>query len=166
MVEINNTTMKIYEITNTAPAAPNEVEEQPTQQEIQAVQQMVASLPKEPPQSALTKFTNFMSAYPVVDILTDFIPQTRLVKALINTAASLEQGDNKAALTSISTALTGSLGKAVDVGLRAHDVATAISDYNKPAAPNSTATAFIPDPVAADKINPLEDIKHLAGIKR
>jgi hypothetical protein len=144
--------MKINEITNPSPAAPaNEIEAEPTQQEIQAVQQMVSSLPKEPPQSALTKFSNFMNAYPVVDILTDFIPQTRLVKALLNTAASLEQGDNKAALASISTALTGSLGKAVDEGLRAHDVATAVNAYNKPVTP--TATAFIPD-----KIEPVEDI--------
>lgn len=151
--------MKINEITDPAPAAPTEVEAPPTQQEIQAVQQMVASLPKEPPQTALTKFTNFMNEYPVVDILTDFIPQTRLVKALINTAANLEQGDNKAALTSISTALTGSLGKAVDVGLRAHDVATAVNAYNKPA--TQTAAAFIPD-----KMEPVEDIRRLAGIKR
>jgi hypothetical protein len=156
--------MKINEITDPAPAAPAEVEAAPTQQEIQAVKQMVASLPKEPPQSALTKFTNFMNEYPVVDILTDFIPQTRMVKALINTAASLEQGDNKAALSSISTALTGSLGKAVDVGLRAHDVATAVNAYNKPATP--AATAFIPDPIDADKIEPVEDIIRLAGIQR
>jgi len=152
--------MKINEISNPSPAAPaNEIEAEPTQQEIQAVQQMVSSLPKEPPQSALTKFSNFMNAYPVVDILTDFIPQTRLVKALLNTAASLEQGDNKAALASISTALTGSLGKAVDVGLRAHDVATAVNAYNKPVTP--AATAFIPD-----KMEPVEDIRRLAGIQR
>ena len=148
--------MKIKEITEQA------TEAEPTIQDIAAVKQMVNDLPKEQPQTALSKFTSFMDRYPVVDVLTDFIPQTRLVKALLNTASSLEQGDKSAALASISTALTGSVGKAVDVGQRVQGVAQAVNAYNQTGA---TQTALAPKTVPTDELEPIKEIQHLAGLK-
>ena len=159
--------MKIKDIVREA-APMTATTEQPTQQEIQAVQQLVNTLPKEKPESAVSKLTAFMGKYPVLDVLTDFLPQTRLVKLAISAVDSLEKGDKMSAVNALASGLTGGVGKAVDVAQRAHGVATAVNDYNKATQPSTTATALAPQAsqMELEPIEPVADNSELERIKQ
>lgn len=65
-----------------------------------------------------------------VDIITDIIPQTRLVKAIATAADNLTKGDKQAALNSLASGLTGSAGQAVKQVSRAVNTATALGQGN------------------------------------
>lgn len=122
--------MKIYEIVNPqpqavaptvepqpqvaqAPVATQELE--PTPQDIQTVQGLLGTIDvkTEKPQSLLNKLTGWMKEYPLLDKVTDLIPQTRLIKAIAAAADAIESGDPKSALASLASGLTGGVGKAV-----------------------------------------------------
>ena len=127
--------MKIYEIVNPQPAqtapvaepqvaqAPQPVatlpqvaaEPEPTPQDIQTVQGLLGTIDvkTEKPQSLLKKLTGWMKEYPILDKVTDIIPQTRLIKAIAAAADAIESGDPKAALASLASGLTGNVGKAL-----------------------------------------------------
>ena len=121
--------MKIYEIVDPAPTAPvaepqapvatapaqQAAEPEPTPQDIQTVQGLLGTIDvkTEKPQSLLNKLTGWMKAHPLLDKVTDLIPQTRLVKAIAAAADAIESGDPKAALASLASGLTGNVGKAV-----------------------------------------------------
>ena len=61
----------------------------------------------EKPQSLLNKLTGWMKEYPLLDKVTDLIPQTRLIKAIAAAADAIESGDPKSALASLASGLTG-----------------------------------------------------------
>jgi hypothetical protein len=122
--------MKIYEIVNpqpaqaapvaepqapAQPAQPAQDAETPEPQEIKAVQDLLGTIDvkTEKPQSLLNKLTGWMKAHPLLDKVTDLIPQTRLVKAIAAAADAIEAGDPKTALASLASGLTGNVGKVV-----------------------------------------------------
>ena len=123
--------MLIKEITEPLTTQPTAAVDKPAPEEIKAVQDFVNTVnpQKEQPASILNRFTTFLSAHPVFDVVTDFIPQTRIVKALIGAADAIEQGDKSAALNVLAMGLTGTAGKAVDAGSRVASVASTIQDY-------------------------------------
>jgi hypothetical protein len=121
--------MKISEIVDPAPAAlvapqaaqPVQAPQQPTAaetpppEEIKAVQDLLGSIDvkTEKPQTLLNKLTGWMKEHPLLDKVTDLIPQTRLIKAIAAAADAIESGDPKSALASLASGLTGNVGKAV-----------------------------------------------------
>ena len=121
--------MKIYEIVNPAPAAPVAAQpvaqapqqpavqdaETPPPEEIKAVQDLLGTIDvkTEKPQTLLNKLTGWMKEHPLLDKVTDLIPQTRLIKAIAAAADAIESGDPKTALASLASGLTGNVGKVV-----------------------------------------------------
>ena len=87
----------------------------PPPEEIKAVQDLLGTIDpqREQPQTLLNKLTSWMRAHPLLDKVTDIIPQTRLVKAIAAAADAIEAGDNRAALASLAGGLTGNVGKAL-----------------------------------------------------
>jgi hypothetical protein len=116
--------------------AVGELPVQPTPAEMDAEIQAVTDFAKsvevsqEPAPTVLNKFSTFLAAHPLFDLVTDYIPQTRAVKALIGAADALEQKDGKSALASLSSLVTGAAGKAIDAGSRVASVAGTVDDYN------------------------------------
>ena len=122
--------MKIYEIVDPAPQAVAPVAEpqvaapvaalpaaepEPTPQDIETVQGLLGTIDvkTEKPQTLLNKLTSWMKEYPLLDKVTDLIPQTRLIKAIAAAADAIESGDPKSALASLASGLTGGVGKAL-----------------------------------------------------
>jgi hypothetical protein len=114
--------MKIYEIVNPAPVEQPAAPQQPAQdadvpppEEIKAVQDLLGSIDvkTEKPQSLLNKLTGWMREHPLLDKVTDLIPQTRLIKAIAAAADAIESGDPKSALASLASGLTGNVGRVV-----------------------------------------------------
>lgn len=106
--------MKIREITEAAPMTATATTE-PDTAEIKAVQDLIGTIDpqREQPQNLLNKLTGWMREHPLLDKITDLIPQTRLVKAISAAVDSLEASDPKQALADLASGLTGSVGKAV-----------------------------------------------------
>lgn len=57
---------------------------EPTPQDIQTITALLGTIDpvKEQPQSLLAKLTGWMKSHPILDKVTDIIPQTRMVKAI------------------------------------------------------------------------------------
>jgi hypothetical protein len=92
--------------------APASVEAIP-QNEIEDVKQLLSTIDpaKEKPESLLNKLTGWMSAHPLLDKITDVIPQTRMVKAIASAVDAIETGNKTLALSSLATVVGGSTGK-------------------------------------------------------
>jgi hypothetical protein len=110
--------MLIKELVNPDPAA---AEPEPTVQDVQDIQALIGTIDpaKEQPQTLLNKLTGWMKQYPLLDKVTDIIPQTRLIKAIAAAAEAIEAGDSRTALNSLAGAVGGGLAnvaKAVNVG--------------------------------------------------
>ena len=154
-----------------APVTPQQLAQQePTQQDVQAVKQMINTLPKEP-ESALQKFDKFMDEYPVLDILTSFLPQTAIVKALINTASALEKGDTAAALTGIAGVIPGNPGRVAKRAMTAYNVGTAATTAYQALNPdtddNAGTTANTNNlNTSYNYLESLDSIQRLAGLRR
>jgi hypothetical protein len=108
--------MLIKEITQ-----PAVVEPEPTDKEVADITALLGTIDpvKEQPQTLLNKLTGWMKQYPVLDKVTDIIPQTRLIKAIAAAADAIEAGDSKTALTALAGVVGGGvaqLSKAVNVG--------------------------------------------------
>jgi hypothetical protein len=109
-----------------APAAPTipattAVEPEPTEKDVQDIQALIGTIDpqKEQPQTLLNKLNGWMKRYPLLDKVTDLIPQTRLVKAIAAAAEAMEAGDSKTALNALAGAVGGQLAqvaRAVNVG--------------------------------------------------
>lgn len=121
-------TMKIREIVQEE-AAPVAAEPEPTQQDIAQIQGLLGTIDvaKEEPQGLLNKLTGWLKDYPILDKVTDIIPQTRLVKAIASAIDAVEAGDGKAALASLASGLTGSVGKAVGAVNTAFNTGSALA---------------------------------------
>ena len=94
---------------------------EPTPQDIQDVTALLGSIDpqKEQPQSLLAKVTGWMKSNPIIDKVTDLIPQTRMVKAIAAAMDAIEAGDSKMALNALAGVVGGPLAqasKAVNVG--------------------------------------------------
>jgi hypothetical protein len=110
--------MKIIELLE---AVPTEVETTPTPKDVADIQALLGTIDpqKEQPQTLLNKLTGWMKTYPILDKVTDIIPQTRLIKAIAAAADAIEAGDTKTALNALAGAVGGQLAtiaKGVNVG--------------------------------------------------
>ena len=97
------------------------VEPQPTPKDVADIQALLGTIDpvKEQPQTLLNKLNGWMKQYPLLDKVTDIIPQTRLIKAIAAAADAIEAGDSKTALNALAGAVGGQLAtvaKAVNVG--------------------------------------------------
>ena len=97
------------------------VEAEPTAKDISDIQALIGTIDptKEQPQTLLNKLTGWMKTYPILDKVTDIIPQTRLIKAIAAAADAIEAGDSKTALNALAGAVGGGLAnvaRAVNVG--------------------------------------------------
>lgn len=96
-------------------------EAEPTPQDIKQIQDLIGTIDpqKEQPQSLVNKLTSWIRQYPLLDKVTDLIPQTRIVKAIANAVDALEKGDAKTALNAVAGAVGGGVAqaaRAVNVG--------------------------------------------------
>lgn len=97
------------------------VEPAPTQKDVADIQALLGTIDpqKEQPQTLLNKLNGWMKQYPLLDKVTDIIPQTRLIKAIAAAADAIEAGDSKTALNALAGAVGGGLAtaaRAVNVG--------------------------------------------------
>jgi hypothetical protein len=123
--------MKIREVTAPPPSStigappPPAVEAEPTQKDVADIQALLGTIDpvKEQPQTLLNKLNGWMKQYPILDKVTDIIPQTRLIKAIAAAADAIEAGDNKTALN----ALAGAVGGGIAQAARAVNVGTALA---------------------------------------
>jgi hypothetical protein len=102
-------------------ATPTAQEPEPTPKDVADIQALIGTIDptKEQPQTLLNKLTGWMKTYPILDKVTDIIPQTRLIKAIAAAADAIEAGDSKTALNALAGAVGGQLAtvaKAVNVG--------------------------------------------------
>ncbi len=97
------------------------VEPTPTPKDVADIQALIGTIDpqKEQPQTLLNKLNGWMKQYPLLDKVTDIIPQTRLIKAIAAAADALEAGDSRTALNALAGAVGGGLAtvaRAVNVG--------------------------------------------------
>jgi hypothetical protein len=97
------------------------VEPTPTPKDIADIQALIGTIDpvKEQPHTLLNKLNGWMKQYPLLDKVTDIIPQTRLIKAIAAAADAIEAGDSRTALNALAGAVGGQLAniaKAVNVG--------------------------------------------------
>jgi hypothetical protein len=97
------------------------VEPEPTPKDISDIQALIGTIDvtKEKPQTLLNKLSGWMKQYPILDKVTDIVPQTRLIKAIAAAADALEAGDSRTALNALAGAVGGQLAnvaRAVNVG--------------------------------------------------
>jgi hypothetical protein len=116
--------MKIREITREDVA----IEQEPTQQDIAQIQGLLGTIDpvKEQPQTLLNKITSWLKDYPILDKVTDIIPQTRMIKAIAAAIDAIETGDSKTALTALAGVVGGGLAQAA----KAVNVGTALAQNN------------------------------------
>lgn len=116
--------MKIREIVQEEAAVATQ-EPEPTQQDIQQIQGLLGTIDtaKEEPQGLLNKVTSWLKQYPILDRVTDIIPQTRLVKAIASAIDAVETGDSKGALNALASVVGGGVAQAA----RAVNVGTALA---------------------------------------
>lgn len=93
----------------------------PTAKDVADIQALLGTIDpvKEQPQTLLNKLNGWMKQYPLLDKVTDIIPQTRLIKAIAAAADAIEAGDSRTALNALAGAVGGQLAtvaKAVNVG--------------------------------------------------
>ena len=110
--------MLIKELIQPSAQAPDP---EPTPKDIADIQALIGTIDpqKEQPQTLLNKLTGWMKQYPLLDKVTDIIPQTRLIKAIAAAADAIEAGDSKTALNALAGAVGGNLAnvaRAVNVG--------------------------------------------------
>jgi hypothetical protein len=109
------------EVVATTATMPQSAEPEPTPKDVADIQALLGTIDpaKEQPQTLLNKLNGWMKQYPILDKVTDIIPQTRLIKAIARAADAIEAGDNKGALSALAGAVGGQLAqvaKAVNVG--------------------------------------------------
>ena len=161
--------MLIREVTDRLP--PSQIsapEPQPTPQDIDSIEQLIGTIdPKqETAQSLVNKLTTWMKEHPIIDRVTDLIPQTRMVKAVAQAIDALEQGDYKQALNSVAGVVGGNvatLAKGVNVAhaLSQNDPLQAVQSLGGHA--GKVAKGYnMGQNIASGQS--LQDLKRLAGI--
>ena len=95
--------------------------DEPTPKDVADIQALLGTIDpvKEQPQTLLNKLNSWIKEYPLLDKVTDIIPQTRLVKSIAQAIDALDAGDSKTALNALAGAVGGQLAqvaKAVNVG--------------------------------------------------
>ena len=182
--------MLILEITEpqatAQPTVASSPKEEIPQNEIADVTQLLKTidLKKERPESLLNKLTSWMSTHPLLDKITDIIPQTRMVKAIGAALDAIESGDKTLALSSLAAVVGGSTGKQLTQlsrganalaalqqgGLKGADIAQGGNIAKMAQAPNTVDnvnTALAANPAAVAQNNAtaeLDRIKQLSNL--
>jgi len=109
------------EVVATPTTMQQSAEPEPTPKDISDIQALLGTIDpaKEQPQTLLNKLTGWMKQYPLLDKVTDIIPQTRLIKAVAAAVDAIEAGDSRTALNALAGAVGGQLAqvaRAVNVG--------------------------------------------------
>lgn len=161
--------MLIREVTDRLP--PSQIsapESQPTPQDIDEIEQLIGTIDskQETAQSLVNKLTTWMKEHPIIDRVTDLIPQTRMVKAVARAIDALEQGDYKQALNSVATVVGGNvatLAKGVNVAhaLSQNDPLQAVQSLGGGAG-NLVKGYNMGQNLASGKT--MQDLRRLAGI--
>jgi hypothetical protein len=115
-------------IAPTVPTTAPVVEPEPSPQEIDSVQQLIGTIDpqRETAQSMLNTITGWMRSHPLLDRVTDLIPQTRLVKAIGAAVDAIEAKDTKKAIQALATVIGGSTAQAVNTVNRTVNTAQAL----------------------------------------
>lgn len=161
--------MLIREVTDRLP--PSQIsapEPEPTPQEIDEIEELIGTIdPKqETAQSLVNKLTTWMEEHPIIDRVTDLIPQTRMVKAVARAIDALEQGNYRQALNSVAGVVGGTvstLAKGVNVAhaLSKNDPLQAVQSLG--GSPGDLIKGYkMGQDLASGKS--LQDLKRLAGI--
>lgn len=129
-------------------------------QEVQAVQQLINTIDpsKENTDSLIKKLTGWMSAHPLIDVITDIIPQTRMVKAVAGAVDALANNNPRDAALSLGSVLTG---RTAQTAVRAANLAATAYDIKQALNPPAPAAAAAPAPQASESLN---RIRTLAGL--
>jgi hypothetical protein len=117
------------------PAGTPPQELDPTPQEIKDVEQLIGSIDpqRETAQSMLNTITGWMRSHPLLDRITDIIPQTRLVKAIGAAVDAVEAKDTRKAIQALATVIGGSTAQAVNTVNRTVNTVSALQQ-NDPVA--------------------------------
>lgn len=117
--------MKIHEIVKeTAPATAQQPAAEPTQADMAKGQELLGSIDDLPPEQAVSTISGWLKNWPVLDRVTDLLPQTRLIKAVASAIDAVQAGDPKAAITALAS---GGLGKGVQQAAQLTNTGTALA---------------------------------------
>lgn len=109
---------------------------EPSAEEIKDVEQLIGTIDtqQENPESLLKKITGWMQSHPLLDRITDLIPQTRLVKAVGAAVDAIEAKDSKQAVQALATVIGGNVAKTVNTVNRTVNTAQALQQGDPVAA--------------------------------
>lgn len=101
---------------------------EPSPEEIKDVEQLIGTIDtvNAQPESVLNTITGWMKSHPLLDRITDLIPQTRLVKAIGAAVDAIEAKDTKQAIQALATVIGGSTAQAVGQVNRTVNTVTAL----------------------------------------
>lgn len=144
---------------------------EPDPQEIKDVEQLIGTidLQQEQPQTLLNKLTGWMREHPLLDRITDLIPQTRLVKAIAGAVDAIEAGNQQGALNALAGIVGGNLAQAaravnVSTALQQGDLRQAAQAAGGPAAKVArvaTTAQQLAQGGLAQALNPREDLDRI-----
>ena len=109
---------------------------EPSAEEIKDVAQLIGTIDtqQENPESLLKKITGWMQSHPLLDRITDLIPQTRLVKAVGAAVDAIEAKDSKQAVQALATVIGGNVAKTVNTVNRTVNTVSALQQGDPVAA--------------------------------
>jgi hypothetical protein len=109
---------------------------EPSAEEIKSVAQLIGTIDtqQENPESLLKKITGWMQSHPLLDRITDLIPQTRLVKAVGAAVDAIEAKDSKQAVQALATVIGGNVAKTVNTVNRTVNTVSALQQGDPVAA--------------------------------
>ena len=134
--------MKIREITEEQPAATAQAAPttgaqpaaaEPTQQQLAQGEQLLGTIDPQvvPPETGAKKLLGWLKQWPILDRVTDLLPQTRVIKAAIAAIDAIQAGDMKSAVTALASAgVGGAAGQALNQTNRAVQTGTALAQGN------------------------------------
>jgi hypothetical protein len=101
---------------------------EPSAEEIKDVAQLIGTIDTQntKPETVLNTITGWMKSHPLLDRITDLIPQTRLVKAIGAAVDAIEAKDTKQAIQALATVIGGSTAQAVNTVNRTVNTVSAL----------------------------------------
>jgi hypothetical protein len=101
---------------------------EPSAEEIKDVEQLIGTIDIQntKPETVLNTINGWMKSHPLLDRITDLIPQTRLVKAIGAAVDAIEAKDTKQAIQALATVIGGSTAQAVNTVNRTVNTVTAL----------------------------------------
>lgn len=116
----------------TIPAGTPPQQPEPSAEEIKDVQQLIGTIDiqNSQPETVLKTITGWMQSHPLLDRITDLIPQTRLVKAIGAAVDAIEAKDTKQAVQALATVIGGNVAKTVNTVNRTVNTVSALQQQD------------------------------------